>query len=53
MSVPAMVCLAVGIYAASVAPFLLLAGVDHLTPACVRRLPLTAAAALLILGGRR
>lgn len=48
-----MVCLAVALYAASMVPFLLLVGVDHLTPACLRRLPLTAAAALLIIGGRR
>lgn len=53
MSVAAVVCLAVALYAASMVPFLLLVGADHLTPAFVRRLPLTAAAVLLILGGRR
>jgi hypothetical protein len=51
MSVAAMVCLAVALYAASMFPFLLLANVDHLTPRVVRRLPLTVAALLLIAFG--
>ena len=51
MTVLAMVCLATAIYAASMVPFLLLVDADHLTPACLRRLPLTAAALLLLLGG--
>lgn len=43
--------LAVGAYAASLVPFLLMVEADHLTPAWLRRLPLTLAALLLILGG--
>lgn len=51
MTVAAMVCLAISIYAASVVPFLLLADADHLTPRVVRRLPLTVAALCLIAFG--
>jgi hypothetical protein len=47
-------CLAVGIYAASLVPFLLLVDADHLTPAWLRaagaRLALTLAALLMLLG---
>ncbi|WP_327246587.1 hypothetical protein [Streptomyces sp. NBC_01320] len=49
MNVLAVVCLAIAVYAASLVPFLLLVDADRLTPACLRRLPLTAAALLLLL----
>ncbi|WP_406338211.1 hypothetical protein OG987_13190 [Streptomyces sp. NBC_01620] len=51
MNVLAVLCLAIAVYAASLVPFLLLVDADRLTPACLRRLPLTAAALLLLLGG--
>lgn len=53
MTVLAFVCGSVALYAASMVPFLLLVDADHLTPACLRRLPVTAAAVLLILGGTK
>ncbi|MER6235900.1 hypothetical protein ABT185_07465 [Streptomyces clavifer] len=64
MTVLAWACLAVGIYAASLIPFLLLVDADHLTPRCVRtsahhtatavrHLPLTGAALLMLLGGTK
>ena len=59
MTVLAYICGATALYAASLIPFLLLVDAEHLTPACVRRipahlhaLPLTVAALLLILGGK-
>ncbi|MGY4903276.1 hypothetical protein [Streptomyces sp. 900116325] len=43
----------IGLFAASMAPFLLLVDADHLVPRPVRSLPLSAAALLLIVGGPR
>lgn len=60
----AIACLATATFATCSIPVLLLAGADHLTPACVRtsathtaiavrHLPLTGAALLMLLGGTR
>lgn len=43
--------LAVGLYGAACVPYFLLVDADHLTPEWARRLPLTAAALLMLLGG--
>lgn len=51
-----MTCLAVGIYAASLVPFLALVDADlrlPRLPRTVRALPLTLAALLMLLGGTR
>ncbi|SCK20445.1 hypothetical protein YUYDRAFT_02133 [Streptomyces sp. ScaeMP-e48] len=50
---PAIVSLAIAVFATAAAPVLLLAPAVHLTPAWLRALPLTAAALLMILGGIR
>ncbi|MFD5058215.1 hypothetical protein [Streptomyces sp. NPDC058394] len=53
MSTLAILSGSIGLFAASLVPFLLLVDADHLTPACLRRLPLTEAAVLLLLGGTK
>ncbi|WP_405391110.1 hypothetical protein OG596_26585 [Streptomyces sp. NBC_01102] len=50
---PALLCLAVSVFAALSIPVLLLADADHLIPRTVRALPLTVAALLMLLGGNR
>ncbi|MGW1463886.1 hypothetical protein ACWCPT_05960 [Streptomyces sp. NPDC002308] len=51
MTVLAWVFFSIGLYAASLVPFLLLVDADHLTPRALRHLPLTGAAILMLLGG--
>lgn len=41
--------LAVGLFAGSLIPFFLLVEAEHLTPRCVRQLPVTTAALLMLL----